>query len=122
MIEELLLLPDVDRDRRQRWQGDGRHASRVHGDRRARARPVFQAAGEHVAILARGQTSIERRPLREPAPHAPAGCARRLAEVERASIEEALRAEGGSRTRAALKLGISLRSLLYKLEKYGVGR
>ena len=45
-----------------------------------------------------------------------------LAEVERASIEEALRAEGGNRTRAALKLGISLRSLLYKLEKYGVGR
>ncbi|HEY4107328.1 MAG TPA: sigma 54-interacting transcriptional regulator [Polyangiaceae bacterium] len=45
-----------------------------------------------------------------------------LAEVERASIEEALRAEGGNRTRAALKLGISLRSLLYKLEKYGIGR
>ncbi len=45
-----------------------------------------------------------------------------LAEVERASIEEALRAEGGNRTRAALKLGISLRSLLYKLEKYGVTR
>jgi two-component system, NtrC family, response regulator AtoC len=45
-----------------------------------------------------------------------------LAEVERASIEEVLRAEGGNRTRAALKLGISLRSLLYKLEKYGVGR
>jgi two-component system response regulator AtoC len=45
-----------------------------------------------------------------------------LAEVERASIEEALRAEGGNRTRAALKLGISLRSLLYKLEKYGAGR
>ena len=52
----------------------------------------------------------------------PGGVRAALAEVERASIEEALRAEGGNRTRAALKLGISLRSLLYKLEKYGVGR
>ena len=45
-----------------------------------------------------------------------------LAELERASIEEALRAENGNRTRAARNLGISLRSLLYKIEKYGVGR
>jgi DNA-binding NtrC family response regulator len=41
-----------------------------------------------------------------------------IAEVERASIEDALRAEGGNRTRAARMLGISLRSLLYKIEKY----
>jgi transcriptional regulator with PAS, ATPase and Fis domain len=43
-----------------------------------------------------------------------------LAAVERASIEEALRAEGGNRTRAALALGISLRALLYKIRKYQI--
>jgi len=60
--------------------------------------------------------------LSRPAASRAGGVRAALAEVERASIEEALRAEGGNRTRAALKLGISLRSLLYKLEKYGVGR
>jgi transcriptional regulator with PAS, ATPase and Fis domain len=43
-----------------------------------------------------------------------------LAAVERASIEEALRAEGGNRTRAALALGISLRALLYKIRKHQI--
>jgi len=43
-----------------------------------------------------------------------------LAEVERAAIEEALRGTGGNRTRAAQQLGISLRALLYKIEKYGL--
>jgi two-component system response regulator AtoC len=43
-----------------------------------------------------------------------------LAEVERAAIEDALRASSGNRTHAALALGISLRSLLYKIEKYGL--
>jgi DNA-binding NtrC family response regulator len=45
-----------------------------------------------------------------------------IAEVERASIQEALRAQGGNRTKAALELGISLRSLLYKIQKYGLGK
>jgi two-component system, NtrC family, response regulator AtoC len=45
-----------------------------------------------------------------------------MAEVELASIEEALRVHGGNRTKAALDLGISLRSLLYKIQKYGLGR
>jgi transcriptional regulator with PAS, ATPase and Fis domain len=51
----------------------------------------------------------------------PGGVKAALAEVERASIEEALRATGGNRTRAAQQLGISLRSLLYKIDKYGLG-
>jgi DNA-binding NtrC family response regulator len=45
-----------------------------------------------------------------------------LAELERAAIEDALRAESGNRTRTARTLGISLRSLLYKIDKYGVGK
>jgi two-component system, NtrC family, response regulator AtoC len=57
-----------------------------------------------------------------PASARPGGVRAALAAVERASIEEALRVEGGNRTRAAQQLGISLRSLLYKIEKYGIRR
>lgn len=46
----------------------------------------------------------------------------RLAELEKKSIEEALDAEGGNQTRAAKRLGISRRALLYKLEKYAIRR
>ncbi len=41
-----------------------------------------------------------------------------ISKLERESIAEALRAEQGNRTRAARRIGISLRSLLYKIEKY----
>ena len=45
-----------------------------------------------------------------------------LASVERKSIEDALAAEGGNQTRAARRLGISRRALIYKLAKYGIDR
>lgn len=44
----------------------------------------------------------------------------RVASVEQNAIVQALRASGGNRTHAALSLGISLRSLLYKIKKYGI--
>jgi transcriptional regulator with GAF, ATPase, and Fis domain len=43
-----------------------------------------------------------------------------LAEVERAAIVAALDAEGQNQTRAARKLGLSRRALIYKMEKYGL--
>jgi transcriptional regulator with PAS, ATPase and Fis domain len=43
-------------------------------------------------------------------------------DVEKKSIEEALAAENGNQTRAAKRLGISRRALIYKLEKYGLKR
>ncbi len=43
-----------------------------------------------------------------------------LAEVERAAIVAALDAEGGNQTRAARRLGLSRRALIYKMEKYGL--
>ncbi len=43
-----------------------------------------------------------------------------VASVERQSIEAALEAESGSRKRAAERLGISCRALLYKISKYGI--
>ncbi len=44
----------------------------------------------------------------------------RVAAVERRTIEEALGACGGNQTKAARRLGISRRALIYKMEKYGL--
>jgi two-component system NtrC family response regulator len=43
-----------------------------------------------------------------------------LAEVERAAIVAALDAENNNQTRAARRLGLSRRALIYKMEKYGL--
>ncbi len=43
-----------------------------------------------------------------------------LAEVERVAIVAALDAEGQNQTRAARRLGLSRRALIYKMEKYGL--
>ena len=54
-------------------------------------------------------------------PVAPAADMRgHLAEVERAAIVAALEAEGHNQTRAARRLGLSRRALIYKMEKYGL--
>ena len=52
--------------------------------------------------------------------NAPANVKARLEELERRAIEDALAKCGGNRTRAAQKLGISRRSLLYKMKKYSI--
>ena len=43
-----------------------------------------------------------------------------LADVERAAIVSALDTEGANQTRAAKRLGLSRRALIYKMEKYGL--
>jgi len=43
-----------------------------------------------------------------------------LAEVERAAIVAALEVEDQNQTRAARRLGLSRRALIYKMEKYGL--
>ncbi|MBK9033059.1 MAG: sigma 54-interacting transcriptional regulator [Myxococcales bacterium] len=43
-----------------------------------------------------------------------------IADVERAAIVAALAAEGDNQTRAARRLGLSRRALIYKMEKYGL--
>jgi DNA-binding NtrC family response regulator/pSer/pThr/pTyr-binding forkhead associated (FHA) protein len=58
-----------------------------------------------------------------PSARARAGSVRdRMEELERRSIEEALAAESGNKTRAARRLGLSRRALIYKLDKYGLRR
>ena len=54
-------------------------------------------------------------------PVAPAADMRgHLAEVERAAIVAALEADDQNQTRAARRLGLSRRALIYKMEKYGL--
>ena len=71
---------------------------------------------ERAAILSEGTI--------EPAHLAVAGPERsravRMKDIQRRAIEEALRANQGSRTRAARQLGISLRTLQYRLKEYGI--
>tara|TARA_R110002096_G_scaffold143328_5_gene299395 strand:- start:43058 stop:44389 length:1332 start_codon:yes stop_codon:yes gene_type:complete len=43
-----------------------------------------------------------------------------LADVEKLTIEAALEAVGGNQTKAAKRIGISRRALIYKMEKYGL--
>ncbi len=45
-----------------------------------------------------------------------------LERIERRRIEEVLAAEGGNQTRAAKQLGMTRRALIYRLEKYRIGR
>jgi transcriptional regulator with PAS, ATPase and Fis domain len=87
-------------------------------------------AMEHAVVLAdRGRIGAEHLPesvrRREaPLPSSPAaGTVKdKLADLERRSIEEALGAENGNQTRAARRLGMSRRALIYKIEKYGLRR
>jgi two-component system response regulator HydG len=43
-----------------------------------------------------------------------------MEEIEKQAILEALERNGGNRTRAAAQLGISLRTLQYRLKEYGM--
>jgi len=52
--------------------------------------------------------------------HAGADVRGQIAEVERTAIAAALAAEGDNQTRAARRLGLSRRALIYKMEKYGL--
>ena len=75
----------------------------------------------HACVLARG-TCIETGdlpPLRDVAPTTPVnGSKQTLAEIERRIILDTLREVGGNRTAAALRLGVTVRTLQNKLKRY----
>jgi DNA-binding NtrC family response regulator len=79
---------------------------------------------EHAVVLAeRGTLSADHLPdsiRRGATPSAAGSMPEQLAEMEKRSIEDALDAEKGNQTRAARRLGITRRALLYKLEKFGM--
>ena len=78
---------------------------------------------EHAVVMADGG-DVRREHL--PAPFRPAagppapGIRSKVEDMERAELVAALAAEGGNRTRAARRLGLSRRALLYKILKYGL--
>jgi DNA-binding NtrC family response regulator len=86
-------------------------------------------AMEYAVLLAeKGQLTAEHLPesLRPADPSAAAphvgsasGVRAQVAEVEERAIRAALDAEDGNQTRAARRLGLSRRALIYKMEKYG---
>ena len=56
----------------------------------------------------------------QPQPSAPSAPAAAAAEAERAAIARALAKWQGNRTKAAEDLGISRRTILYKIKRYGL--
>ncbi|MEJ5369940.1 MAG: sigma-54 dependent transcriptional regulator [Bryobacteraceae bacterium] len=78
---------------------------------------------ERAAILSDGEIHPEHLPFSEPRPVDPSTASTlNVHELERRAIEEALRRHGGNRTHAARELGISLRTLQYRLKEYGLSR
>jgi two-component system, NtrC family, response regulator AtoC len=82
---------------------------------------------EHAVVLAEdGVVTAQRLPDSVRGEHkaavASAGMRGQVADIERRAIEDALEAEDGNQTRAARRLGISRRALLYKLDKYDLKR
>lgn len=57
---------------------------------------------------------------RPPTPAGPPRMRDRVEDLERASLVEALAAENGNRTRAAKRLSMSRRAVIYKMIKYGL--
>lgn len=71
---------------------------------------------ERMAILCEELVEPDDLPMTESGPSRPV----LFRDIERKAIEEALRANGGNRTRTAQQLGISLRTLQYRLKEYGI--
>jgi DNA-binding NtrC family response regulator len=72
---------------------------------------------ERVAILCEGEVRAEDLPIaRTEGGERPV----RWKEIEKEAILEALRRNGGNRTKTAQELGISLRTLQYRLKEYGI--
>jgi DNA-binding NtrC family response regulator len=71
---------------------------------------------ERAAILAEGEVLPEHLAIHDDAPVR----AVKFTDIERQAIESALADNDGNRTRAARQLGISLRTLQYRLKEYGL--
>ncbi|GIU75024.1 MAG: acetoacetate metabolism regulatory protein AtoC [Bryobacteraceae bacterium] len=78
---------------------------------------------ERAAILSDGEILPEHLPFTGERAVDPAKAGTlNVRELERRAIEEALRKHGGNRTHAARELGLSLRTLQYRLKEYGISR
>ncbi len=77
----------------------------------------LENAMERVAILCDGAVAAADLPVAEKTQGRPV----LMKDIERKAIESALATNDGNRTRAAAQLGISLRTLQYRLKEYGLG-
>ena len=79
-----------------------------------------------VALCPAPSLDVEHLPAKvrehEPPPASPDALRRRLREMEKQTIIEALEASGGNQTLAAKALGISRRTLVYRLDEFGLPR
>jgi DNA-binding NtrC family response regulator len=71
---------------------------------------------ERLAILCDGTIEVDDLPVSGSGPVRPV----LFKDIERKAIEDALRENDGNRTRTAKQLGISLRTLQYRLKEYGI--
>ncbi len=71
---------------------------------------------ERLAILCEATIEPEDLPIAAGTPAHPV----LFKDIERKAIEDALRENGGNRTKAAKQLGIGLRTLQYRLKEYGI--
>ena len=71
---------------------------------------------ERVAILCDDEVEPDDLPITSSGPTRPV----LFKDIERKAIEDALGANDGNRTRTAKQLGISLRTLQYRLKEYGI--
>jgi DNA-binding NtrC family response regulator len=72
---------------------------------------------ERAVILAGSNVEVSDLPVLSDTPPRP----KNFREIERKAIEEALAMTNGNRTKAAEQLGISVRTLQYRLKEYGLG-
>ena len=95
---------------RHRWPGNVRELRNAVEHAYVMAEGVT-LRGEHFA------TELKERPA-SPAEVSDAPVRKKMADIERKTIEEALAAEGGNQTRAAARLGLPRRTLVHKLTQY----
>ncbi len=97
----MLSSEAIDRMRSYTWPGNVRELENMM---------------ERVVILSGDVLSVGDLPIPSSAPVRPVV----FKDIERGAIENALAENGGNRTRAARQLGISLRTLQYRLKEYGM--
>jgi len=97
-----------------RWPGNVREL------RNAIERAVVMSSGESLGPEHLPERVLAVQPGGAVIPAGDGDMREQIAEVERAAIVAALEATGGNQTRAAERLGLSRRALIYKLEKHGL--
>ncbi|MEZ4358768.1 MAG: sigma 54-interacting transcriptional regulator [Kofleriaceae bacterium] len=106
---------------------DASRAALARHDWPGNVRELKNAMERAIVMQTTGVISVEHLPerLRVAAPPVGVGAGdgkirQQLAEIERSAIVEALEQTGGNQTHAAQRLGVSRRTLIYKMEKFGL--